>query len=499
VSRVRGDGWTVAEEQAVRAALAVGRDELDPAGPVPWADLAHRRARVRRRRVVVTAAGAAVAVLVGAGAVTGALDAAVGRRAAGVLPARTTGPDLGPGGPDTTTARTVGSLAGDDRFLDDLRRAVARSAAALGRTFDPADVRVLVAADVPGARVALVVQPDPDAPLQWFTGLKGSSGSRMTPADGCTAGAACRVFYGWGWTYMDDPRKDGGMALTPSMRGDGVVVAARPGSEVTVDGPVDVTADGTVRRYQAAAEERWPGVFVAPVPGTAPVVDVTVRPASGPVLQSTGSTHATDDLTTPNEWWADATTPADAPAARGNGVPMFTPAGHVQVDLLEQATQATGVPAAPGSRVLWAAHDESRWSAVLALRAASGGWAVVPVEVELAGGGVTYRTMAPRPLAVDAVDLAGFAWRRDTTGVQGGGDVGAVVVGPAGATGFRWADAAGRARGALVPLGPDGAAAPAQVPPGATRVLFLGPGGDEVASTEVEKQSDGLPGGVLLK
>lgn len=152
---------------------------------------------------------------------------------------------------------TRGSLAGDQAFLDAVRRLPLADPDANGAAAPPVSARhVVFAGDVPGGRWALVVVARPTAgpydraaPLggEWFTGPPGATAGRMT-----------------GQWIPHDLAAALPVALLAARAGALVVVGA-PGDVVTVSDRPDVRADGGVaRRYrQVAAPD---GVAVAALP-----------------------------------------------------------------------------------------------------------------------------------------------------------------------------------------------------------------------------------------
>ncbi len=377
--------WTADEGDAVRAALVDVQDRL-PVGAAPWEALRRRRRRARARRfaTVVGAAAAASGVFALA---TGAVSGHSGTAAVA-------GPSSAP----------VGSLAQDPTFLADLRAtALAQRRSATGGASSGAGVglRVVLATDVPGGRIALVDWTDGHGRVdgaQWLTGPEGSPARQMRMSSSCDLALPCWTRYGDGFSYVDDRRPDG-TVVREQRRGEGVVVASPPGSRVTVRGVNDVTAAGSARRLAVSATERWRGVFVAPLPTAAGRLDVEVT-GSGSTWRDWSYAGSPQDS---DLWWVNAST-----AARGTPVTDLV----ARADLVTAAERAAAMPATDASRVLWQMAAASSDRAVIALRGESGGWAVAAVHrTRTSGSTVTEAVDALTLLPAGDPADACLAWR----------------------------------------------------------------------------------------
>ncbi|MBI4942919.1 MAG: hypothetical protein HY830_19425 [Actinobacteria bacterium] len=445
--------WTPAEEEAVRTALAAGQDVMD-VGAAPWSSLERRRSAATRRRRTAAGLGVAAAVvagLVGQGVLTGSVGGFVT-------------PAAGSPFVPAYDGRTVGSLAADTAFLDGLRQRIAGNRAVLPAGTDPGVVEIAFATDVPGARLALARMPGRDGWV-WVTGPQGAPVGGMNLGTWCVGDDVCWLRYGLGWTSYVDTKPDGSSRLVGSP-GEGAVVVTEPGSRVVLRGGNDVTVDGLLRPLEVDAEERWPGVFVAPLAVPPVRIDVAVTPPGGRTVRTWDASGSGLD---PDRWWDTAS----ATASRGRGVRGFSDLGDQRGDLVMAAARAAGAATGDGtrSRVVWADQnaDGTVARALIAFGTASGGWVRVAVERIVEGGGFRLTTYGPAPVARDALDGTGAAWRS----VLGT----AVVVGPAQARSFRWVDRDSRPIGARRALDGDAAVDGEPVPEGAVAVTFEGADG----------------------
>ena len=349
------DDWSPAEIETVRKALATGQDRLR-IGPAPWDRLnARRRAATVRRRAWTAGVAVAVAVSVAAVVLTG-------------RGWRTSAPVQ----PDRPVNGTYGTLAGDTALVRDLRESAPGFGANLRRP-GAAAVKVLVATELGGVRLALLrTSGERDSgPWWWAEGLQGASASLLSITHPCHDAKVCWAPYG------TQVRPAPGHAL-----GEGVVVAAPPGSQVRVSGATDVLPDGTVHRDVTTVPERWPGVFVAPGPSGSGRLDLEVL-----FPGSTQPWRDTLDSWDPKQLGL----PQPAPALRGNG--LTGPGGGSF--LLHEALNASAARPQPAPLSLLLSHQGDVQRAVFALPGRSGGWMVVATREGRPG--------APMPAAVQAL------------------------------------------------------------------------------------------------
>ena len=220
----------------------------------------------------------------------------------------------------------------------------------------------------------------------------------MFLTDTCDLSRPCWIRYGEGWTYLDD-RKPEGSVVREQRRGDGVVIAAPPGSQVTVRSVNDITAEGRVRRLAVAATERWRGVFVAPLPTAGGRQDLEVA-SSGSTWRDSFFGGFSEDL---DAWWVNASTVA-------RGTPITDRVSHG--DLITAAERATAMAASNSSRVLLQTSTASTSRAVLALHGESGGWVLVAVHrTQTTGNSMTVAVDALSVLPAGDPTTACFAWR----------------------------------------------------------------------------------------
>jgi hypothetical protein len=234
--------------------LRAQRTRADEAPPVP-SDLVRRvreRAREqRRRRLALTAAGVAAAlVFVGLPTLASGLvgDRSRGEAAAPSSPSRTRVPS-------NFDYSTRGSLAGDSGWVEGVR-ALSWRPEDWPETPQKADPelenrKVAFAGDVPGGRVALVLGRLGDGSLAqaWYTGPKGAEPEDMVLA--AMPWEASRQEPIALWT-PPDPTSDRAT----------LVVVSRPGDQVEVLTGRDVAASGeTTERWEAVPMEDGAGAM----------------------------------------------------------------------------------------------------------------------------------------------------------------------------------------------------------------------------------------------
>ncbi len=194
----------------------------------------------RRRRAGLAAAGLAAAVALGTAVQVGVPWRTTTAPAERSTPHAPDDPAFRRTALDTGVVR--GSLAGDARWLADLRARVAAdrdAAGGLAHPPSPADVHVLYAADVADVRLALVEVPvvpvheGADTPRmrehRWFSGPRGGSPDAMRFAGSGQASSGAALHWSW-----------------PAGRDGVLVVVTAPGVQVSGAGTARIAADGRV-------------------------------------------------------------------------------------------------------------------------------------------------------------------------------------------------------------------------------------------------------------
>jgi hypothetical protein len=408
------------------------RTEDAPVPPVPWPALR----RSRRRRTTRTVATAAVLATAAAGAA-----AVLG------VPGQLPGPDAGPVAPATGLPR--GTLAGDAAWVTGMLRQAGRESMGTAEQVRYAD-------DVAGTRVALVLHRNSatEQIAVWYVGPAGAAPERM---DGVGGLAPDRVE-----AFVIPP-------TTADPKHSTVLALAAPGGRMSVWTNNDVDAGGSqVTGVTPGVEER-PGVYTARLAVPFPQVDLRMTGLPGgdwraPVHGANGFVSNPPRLTDA-QWWAR--TAKDARAAGGSPPPGLS-AQHVYDRLGLRSDVA-------GSRVLWVAPDDG--TAVLALRAPSGGWAVVATGPQTLVEAVRLQPAAVPP---GSLSLAWYDLRSASPDVGAAPTDDLRLLGPATATTARVTTSAGTPTD--VPLDRGTATAPL---PDATRVTFLDATGRELTTLEV--------------
>lgn len=263
-------------ETLLREALSGRAGALGAPDDDPWPRFARREKAHRRNRRIRLASAAVV------------LAAAVGVQTS-VVPLPGWAPGIAVAGGQTalTSAPTRGSLAGDQAWLEGMRREIkdVEDPGELWRVADRRKIRFVYAADVAGHRMVLAEVPLrlgflTDQALIWYKGPVGAAPSAMA----------------------DEGREEGGQTVVTSMdiRSDGpgyLVVIAPPTATISVSAGFDYSAAGRVVHHAprvfagGLAEMRLPAMPFDP--GT--TVTVTDRgrtlyagPASGGWSNSSG-------------------------------------------------------------------------------------------------------------------------------------------------------------------------------------------------------------------
>jgi len=361
--------------EAVRQAVRTQVDALE-VSPVPWAALErrHRRGTVRRY---------------GLAACSVVLVTAVGLTTFG--PAHDVWTKVSPpaGSPGYLRDHSLGRLADDPTWSADMLRRARLS---------PGDTpqRVLFADDIGGVRVALVrTRSGPEVMVCWFSGPAGAAPASMTVQECDSASRMYRVVVG---PTEADPRHAT------------VVAVAASGARMTVWTNNDVGPDGRIVSGVVAGREVMPGVYAVRLPVPFPQVDLrlTGLPGGDQRTPAYGSIPNPPRLTDA-QWWAPA-----VPGARGDATATPPPGLAVQ-----QTYDALGLRSdIPGARVLWVRRGAfNDTHSLLALRAPSGGWAVVAADstppIRTADGGVTVGSAVEAVVLRPAGDPDQFAvaWR----------------------------------------------------------------------------------------
>ena len=380
----------MSDEQLREIAVAVRhRTDALPPMPAPWEALERRH-----RNGILRRGSAAAAVMATAAAVLLAVTTGLGSLS-------TTQGDVVPAGPwPGDPGLTQGSP-----WAAELARHVPVD---LGGSAAGAEASVLYAADVDGARVAMVrlTQTDPDLPdYWWFTGPAGAAADAMQNVGGYDAGRAFIVLL---------------PLATPKAPEVTVLALSYGGAEMSVWTNDDVTRDGRVTSPHVPGHEIAEGVYTArlKVPLNHAHVELTNLPG-GEWGEFASNSEVQAPPTSDSAWWAAA-----APGARGDAAA----AGPPERALIRGVYNTLALPSqVPGSRVLWTVRDgQDRYSAV-ALRAPSGGWAVAGIHTEppvtSADGGVSegssVMAAAARP---DDPGRLSLAWYLDTA-VDDAGDL----------------------------------------------------------------------------
>lgn len=463
---------TPVDEREVASHLAGCADALHVSAP-RWDDVRRGMRRVRRRRRV-RRAGATVAALASVAVL------AVGVQA-GMLPYPTWAPAVvlpASGGPSALAGQpTKGSLADDEAWLAAFREHVAglREDESGGETWqvgDPADVTVIFAGDVAGHRIAAVEAPYRwgmvEAPQQvWFMGPKGAEPSDMTKHLNQEPRDVMAVQFGPGTGYPKAVERTGWLVLTPDER------------TVTLVGPPEYAADGSVRRPETVLEPAQPGIYIWSAPGDVGAVSVTVA-GEQEMLQYSGGV---------------AEVPVPAPL-RGEAPDD----GAVSSALGGLYAQAGLPPSGAEPVVLWAGGPDGAPAAVLGLRTPSGALVIGAFHEDAddpAFDGWLAQDLAA-VLPADDMDRLALAWQQQsttwTTAPEGDGLSGASraatsvgVLGPVGAVTAQLLDGGNGSVVATTALDEGGAVVDA---PGARLVRFLDDSGAVVAEVKVRPWSE---------
>jgi hypothetical protein len=460
-------GWTAGEEALLRGVLDRAQRDL-PVGPAPWPALQRRRRQTTiRRAVLATAVAASVALVAGA---LVALDAWPGLQGE-----RTQVAGL------TQDGEPVGNLAADPAFLAGVRDRAASELASQGDGAGPVRgaIKVLVATDVTGGRMALVSVRSYGRRAQgwWLSGGDHAPASRMYLTDSCDLSGPCWTRYGNGPGSVPD-RKPDGTVVPPSSVGQGVIVVGPRGARVLVQSGNDVTATGQVRPDRVAADERWAGVYVAPLATVDGRQDVTVTvPGARPWQDWSFIGSSLDD----DFWWKQA--------SAGTGSDQPVSGSQQRGDLLSVAQRTVGMRARGGDRVFWQSSDNGTDRAVLAFRGRSGGWALVAVHrvtrstdaVELGVDGVRVLPGGDPTDPAAGLDRVCLAWRPPNPD----GSRTLVVLGPSTATRARLVVPGQPADRHALTL--DRGAGSVTDLPAVSQVQLLGATGQESARCDVSK------------
>lgn len=464
------------DERGVAVRLTQRADALPVASP-RWADVEPRLRRVRRarrRRRVAVSAGVFVSIAtLGAGVQTGVLPYPSWAPAV-VLPAT--------GGPSALAEQpTKGSLARDGAWLASLRAHVAalredESGGESWQVGDPDDVTVLFAGDVAGHRLAAVEAPYRWGLVEvrqqvWFMGPAGASAAEMTKNHNGDASDMAATQFGPGIGYGGpDGSASGWLVLTADDR------------PVTLVGPPEYAADGTVTRSER------------PLPATSPGVHIWT--ADGDVGMTSVRVAGFEETLYGGGWVAYVDPPAPL---RGTPLPEDQVAGALS--LLYNDAGLARDDAEP--LVLWSGGPADRRSVVLTLRVPSGALVVGSGhQVTLPPGEHTAIELdTDSVLQAQPVDQVAWAWQQsETRWSTATGDAGRSgepapsewvgLLGPDGATAAELLGARDAVL-ATTPLEDGGAVVQA---PGAVAVRFLGAGGGVVATAEVVPWTAGVPG-----
>lgn len=440
--------------------------ELPVPGPLAEQQILARGRAARRRRTTLRTATAAVGTALAVAAVivlpSGRFTAAP---PATSTPTATssTAPSPAVSQPPLTNGdsfltqwtKPAGSLSGDQDVLAGLRRRAwdvlyngvaeptGRPASWTGRKkpqVSPEEFGVLLAADVGSTRVALVRTPPvkhqfgTSTFLVWLAGRAGTAPVELLPYDCSTATFICPL------PLAADGRLVRGFAQQPAS----MLVATLIGASVTADAN-DIGAQGAVRQVgPAVSATDVPGLFrIAAVPSVP--FAITARRGGGRAQQVVGP--AAD----PNAFYQDVVRQLQAAGVRSTGRFVDLRAA-VDVNLLAgqtgQVLDATLLPQVPGRyKVLHASAHGARGIAVFAVQAPSGGWAVVPTQLEGVGRS-SWFPVVDAAMVVPGGDVTarGFAWQshwqKGHLQQQPTGDT-VAVLGPVGAVSARVTGAAG--------------------------------------------------------